>query len=60
MLLFNSSGSHTGTGFKLNLVRAINSSHGVLIMSYQAITSHIDIINKFNWHYAVLDEGQYS
>ena len=56
--VLHSSGSHTGS--KLNLVRAINSSHGVLIMSYQAITSHIDIINKFNWHYAVLDEGQYS
>ena len=55
--VLHSSGSHTGS--KLNLVRAINSSHGVLIMSYQAITSHIDIINKFNWHYAVLDEGQY-
>ena len=29
-------------------------------MSYQAVTSHIDIINKFNWHYAILDEGQHS
>ena len=55
--VLHSSGSHTGS--KLNLVRALNSSHGVLIMSYQAITTHIDIINKFNWHYAILDEGQF-
>ena len=56
MAVLHSSGSHTGS--KLNLVRAINSSHGVLVMSYTAVTSHIDTINKFNWHYAILDEGQ--
>ena len=54
--VLHSSGSHTGS--KLNLVRAINNSHGVLVMSYQAVTSHIDTINKFNWHYVILDEGQ--
>ena len=26
-------------------------------MSYQAITSMLDTINKYNWHYVILDEG---
>lgn len=53
--VLHSSGTHSGS--KLNLIRAINSSGGVLVMSYQAVTTVIDSLNKFNWHYVILDEG---
>ena len=53
--VFHTSGSHTGS--KTNLIRAINSSGGILIMSYTAIASHIEQISNLNWHYIILDEG---
>ena len=54
--VFHTSGSHTGS--KANLVRAINTSGGLLIMSYQAIASHIEQISNLSWHYIILDEGE--
>ena len=54
--VFHTSGSHTGS--KANLVRAINTSGGILIMSYQAIASHIEQISNLSWHYIILDEGE--
>ena len=53
--VLHSSGSHSGS--KAQLVRNINSSGGVLVLSYQAVTSLIDTITNLSWHYVILDEG---
>ena len=53
--VLHTSGSHVGT--KNNLIRAINSSGGILIMSYQAIASLSEQISNLSWHYLILDEG---
>ena len=53
--VLHSSGSHSGS--KAQLVRNINSSGGVLVLSYQAVTSLIDLISSLSWHYVILDEG---
>ena len=53
--VLHSSGSHSGS--KSQLIRNINSSGGVLLLSYQAVTALIDTISAMRWHYVVLDEG---
>ena len=53
--VLHSSGSHSGS--KAQLVRNINSGGGVLVLSYQAVTSLIDLITSLSWHYVILDEG---
>ena len=53
--VLHASGSHTGS--KLSLIKSINSASGILILSYQAIATHIEDISNHDWHYCILDEG---
>ena len=53
--VLHSSGTHTGS--RSTLVRFINASCGILVMSYQAVTANVELLSSLNWHYVVLDEG---
>ena len=53
--VLHSSGSHTGS--KSSLIKNINNSNGILVLSYQAIATHIEILSTLDWHYLILDEG---
>ena len=44
-------------GSRSTLVRFINASSGILVMSYQAVTANVELLSSLNWHYVVLDEG---
>lgn len=50
---------NTGTfiGNKGNLVRAINKSRGILIVSYPGVVIYQDYLHAHDWHYVILDEG---
>lgn len=50
---------NTGTfsGDRSNLVRTINKSNGILIVSYPGVVIYQDSLHAYDWHYAILDEG---
>ena len=54
--MLHASGSHTGS--RTGLIRAINACRGgLLVMSYQAIVTHIELLSSLSWEYIILDEG---
>ncbi|XP_057704062.1 DNA excision repair protein ERCC-6 isoform X2 [Corythoichthys intestinalis] len=42
---------------KEKLIPEIASCHGILITSYSAVRSMQDILQRYDWHYIILDEG---
>ncbi|KAM9809351.1 DNA excision repair protein ERCC-6 isoform X2 [Syngnathus typhle] len=42
---------------KEKLIPEIASCHGILITSYSAVRSLQDILQRYDWHYVILDEG---
>ncbi|KAJ8248531.1 hypothetical protein GJAV_G00243010 [Gymnothorax javanicus] len=42
---------------KENLVREIAANHGILITSYSYVRIMQDFIQRYDWHYVILDEG---
>ena len=53
--VLHASGSHSGS--KRSLIRSIHSSCGLLVLSYQAITTCLEDLSNLDWHYVILDEG---
>ncbi|XP_072292324.1 DNA excision repair protein ERCC-6 isoform X2 [Eucyclogobius newberryi] len=45
------------TSNKAKLVPEIASCHGILITSYSAVRTMQDILQRYDWHYIILDEG---
>uniref|UniRef100_A0A8C5H263 DNA excision repair protein ERCC-6 n=1 Tax=Gouania willdenowi TaxID=441366 RepID=A0A8C5H263_GOUWI len=45
------------TSNKEKLVPEIVSCHGILITSYSAVRNMQDILQRYDWHYIILDEG---
>uniref|UniRef100_A0A8D0ABM0 DNA excision repair protein ERCC-6 n=1 Tax=Sander lucioperca TaxID=283035 RepID=A0A8D0ABM0_SANLU len=45
------------TSNKEKLIPEIASCHGVLITSYSAVRNMQDTLQRFDWHYVILDEG---
>ncbi|XP_029962437.1 DNA excision repair protein ERCC-6 isoform X2 [Salarias fasciatus] len=45
------------TSNKEKLVPEIASCHGILITSYSAVRNMQDILQRYDWHYIILDEG---
>lgn len=43
--------------FKEKLIPEIAASHGILITSYSYVRIMQDYIQKYDWHYIILDEG---
>lgn len=43
--------------FQEKLIPEIVASHGILITSYSYIRIMQDYIQKYDWHYVILDEG---
>jgi len=39
------------------LIPEIASCHGILITSYSAVRNLQDILQRYDWHYIILDEG---
>ncbi|KAM6916133.1 DNA excision repair protein ERCC-6 isoform 2-T2 [Xenentodon cancila] len=42
---------------KEKLIPEIASCHGILITSYSAVRNLQDILQRYDWHYIILDEG---
>lgn len=40
-----------------NLIPEIAAGHGILITSYSAVRNLQDILQRYDWHYVILDEG---
>uniref|UniRef100_A0A8D0HGT7 DNA excision repair protein ERCC-6 n=1 Tax=Sphenodon punctatus TaxID=8508 RepID=A0A8D0HGT7_SPHPU len=53
--VLHDTGSYTSK--KVKLIREIAASHGILITSYSYIRLMQDNINRYDWHYVILDEG---
>ncbi|CAG5051886.1 unnamed protein product [Parnassius apollo] len=49
------SGSHNGNHNKL--VRNIQASHGILLITYAGVVKYITDLLSYNWQYIILDEG---
>ncbi|XP_072247161.1 DNA excision repair protein ERCC-6 [Leuresthes tenuis] len=45
------------TSNKEKLIPEIASCHGILITSYSAVRNLQDILQRYDWHYIILDEG---
>ncbi|MED6245723.1 hypothetical protein ATANTOWER_007136, partial [Ataeniobius toweri] len=45
------------TSNKEKLIPEIASCHGILITSYSAVRNLQDSLQRYNWHYVILDEG---
>ncbi|KAF1375776.1 hypothetical protein PFLUV_G00223690 [Perca fluviatilis] len=45
------------TSNKEKLIPEIASCHGILITSYSAVRNMQDALQRFDWHYVILDEG---
>lgn len=45
------------TSNKEKLVPEIASCHGILITSYSAVRNLQDVLQRYDWHYIILDEG---
>ncbi|XP_044069023.1 DNA excision repair protein ERCC-6 isoform X2 [Siniperca chuatsi] len=45
------------TSNKEKLIPEIASCHGILITSYSAVRNMQDILQRYDWHYIILDEG---
>ncbi|XP_037638840.1 DNA excision repair protein ERCC-6 isoform X2 [Sebastes umbrosus] len=45
------------TSNKEKLIPEIASCHGILITSYSAVRNLQDALQRFDWHYIILDEG---
>ncbi|XP_054455945.1 DNA excision repair protein ERCC-6 [Anoplopoma fimbria] len=45
------------TSKKEKLIPEIAACHGILITSYSAVRNMQDIMQRFDWHYIILDEG---
>nr|XP_019952241.1 PREDICTED: DNA excision repair protein ERCC-6 [Paralichthys olivaceus]XP_019952251.1 PREDICTED: DNA excision repair protein ERCC-6 [Paralichthys olivaceus] len=45
------------TSNKERLIPEIASCHGILITSYSAVRNLQDILQRYDWHYIILDEG---
>ncbi|CAN9499846.1 unnamed protein product [Ophioblennius macclurei] len=45
------------TSNKEKLVPEIASCHGILITSYSAVRNMQDVLQRYDWHYIILDEG---
>ncbi|KAK7930806.1 hypothetical protein WMY93_007201 [Mugilogobius chulae] len=45
------------TSSKEKLVPEIAACHGILITSYSAVRNLQDILQRYDWHYIILDEG---
>ncbi|XP_059215444.1 DNA excision repair protein ERCC-6 isoform X2 [Centropristis striata] len=45
------------TSNKEKLIPEIASCHGILITSYSAVRTMQDILQRYDWHYVILDEG---
>lgn len=43
--------------FQEKLIPEIAASHGILITSYSYVRIMQDYIQKYDWHYIILDEG---
>lgn len=39
------------------LIPEIAACHGILITSYSAVRNMQDILQRYDWHYIILDEG---
>lgn len=39
------------------LIPEIASCHGILITSYSAVRNMQDTLQRYDWHYIILDEG---
>ncbi|XP_043991982.1 DNA excision repair protein ERCC-6 isoform X1 [Gambusia affinis] len=45
------------TSSKEKLIPEIAAGHGILITSYSAVRNLQDILQRYDWHYVILDEG---
>ncbi|XP_007546137.1 DNA excision repair protein ERCC-6 [Poecilia formosa] len=45
------------TSNKEKLIPEIAACHGILITSYSAVRNLQDILQRYDWHYVILDEG---
>uniref|UniRef100_A0A3Q3QYY4 DNA excision repair protein ERCC-6 n=1 Tax=Monopterus albus TaxID=43700 RepID=A0A3Q3QYY4_MONAL len=45
------------TSNKEKLIPEITSCHGILITSYSAVRNMQDTLQRYDWHYIILDEG---
>ncbi|XP_074531581.1 DNA excision repair protein ERCC-6 [Halichoeres trimaculatus] len=45
------------TSNKEKLVPEIAACHGILITSYSAVRNMQDVLQRYDWHYIILDEG---
>ncbi|XP_075933147.1 DNA excision repair protein ERCC-6 [Anarhichas minor] len=45
------------TSNKVKLIPEIAACHGILITSYSAVRNMQDTLQRFDWHYIILDEG---
>ncbi|XP_070697451.1 DNA excision repair protein ERCC-6 [Pempheris klunzingeri] len=45
------------TSNKEKLIPEIASCHGILITSYSAVRNMQDVLQRWDWHYVILDEG---
>lgn len=45
------------TSNKQKLIPEIAACHGILITSYSAVRNMQDILQRYDWHYIILDEG---
>ncbi|CAG9786341.1 unnamed protein product [Diatraea saccharalis] len=53
--VLHNSGSHNGDHNKL--IRDINESHGILLITYAGIVKYSNDLLSRKWHYIILDEG---
>ncbi|XP_072280789.1 DNA excision repair protein ERCC-6 [Pyxicephalus adspersus] len=53
--VLHETGSYSGK--KVNLIGEINKSHGILITSYSNMRLLQEDLQKYQWHYIILDEG---
>ncbi|XP_042358145.1 DNA excision repair protein ERCC-6 isoform X2 [Plectropomus leopardus] len=53
--VLHETGSYTSN--KQKLIPEIASCHGIVITSYSAVRNMQDILQRYDWHYVILDEG---
>ncbi|XP_068631760.1 DNA excision repair protein ERCC-6-like [Battus philenor] len=49
------SGSHSGNHNKL--LKDIQASHGILLITYSGVVTYSKLLLSYKWHYIILDEG---